>query len=53
MEQSPSWEDDSSLASQDIFCNLWNKIHKGRQHVPVLSQINPDRAPTPLLDDSF
>jgi len=33
MEESPSSEDDGSLASQDIFYNLWNNIHKSPQQL--------------------
>jgi len=46
MEQSPSWEGNWLLASQEIALILWNPIFYYRTHqnppaVPTLSQINP------------
>ena len=49
--QSPSWEANRFAASQEIPLTLWNlkfhyRIHTYLPPVPILSQINPARAPT-------
>jgi hypothetical protein len=28
MEQNPSWEAGSHIASQEILCHLWNRVHE-------------------------
>ena len=55
MELSPSWEANSSLASQEIARILWNpkvhyRIHNSPPHISILSQISPIKALSPILD---
>ena len=59
MEQSPSWEANLSLASQEIPRILWNqnvhyRIHKRPSPVPILSQLDPAHTyPSHLLKICF
>jgi hypothetical protein len=58
MEQSPFWDANRSSATEDVPRILLNpkvhyRIHKSPPIVPILSQIDPVRAPIPLLEDLF
>ena len=49
MQQSPSWEADSSSASHEIPRILWKvyyRIHESLPPAPTLSQIDPIHFPT-------
>ena len=53
MEQNPSWEANSSSASQGIPCIWWNlkvhdHVHNSPQLVPILCQIHPVHTLPPI-----
>jgi hypothetical protein len=58
MQQSPSWEIERFLASQDIPHILWNLkvyylVHKSPLLVPILSKTNPLHALSHFLKIHF
>ena len=58
MDQSLSWEGNKFSGNKEIPRTLWNpklhyRINNGPPLVSILSQIDPGRAPNPLLEDAF
>ena len=58
MEHSPSWESNSSLATQDKPGILWTlgvqpRIYKSLSLIVILTQIYPAQAPLLFFEDPF
>ena len=58
MQHTPSWEANSSSASQETPRSIWSpkvhyRIHKSQLPLPILNQINQVHSPIPLPEDPF